>query len=143
MTKSMPFYPWSVISLNDYKDFVTFETVTIFLAKTWILIQLDNLVIQHCSIKTLSLHCGSHQYGNCNRLHHNDHITQSPCQQYFQVSFYLWALCLYKNHLYILNLLRVECQCWKAQAFIYMFGILFFKTSWLISYSPAKEKCQT
>ena len=55
MTKSMPFYPLSVISLNDYKAFVTFETVTIFLAKTWILIQLDNLVIQHCSIKTLSL----------------------------------------------------------------------------------------
>ena len=49
------------------------------------------------------------------------------------------SLCLHKNHSYILDSLGVECQFWNVQVLIYMFGILFFKTSWLISYPSAKK----
>ena len=40
--KSVLFYPRLVIWLNDYKNLVTFVTVYLNLAETWILIQLGN-----------------------------------------------------------------------------------------------------
>ena len=51
-----------------------------------------------------------------------------PASNTFKSASTYESLCLYKNHLYILNSLGVECQFWKAQVLIYMFGILFFNT---------------